>query len=106
MIITCDKNPYVAAKLPNMKPRCECSVLDSHEICGFCHQVKYLFNYKANKFCLKLIPESIYENIVMPFQCFKSMPGCEPFFVWNKDLNRFEIYLDNPFEPYTIKQTD
>ena len=68
--------------------------------------VKYLFNYKANKFCLRSIPESIYENIVTPFQYFKSMPGCEPFFAWNKNLNRFEIYLDNPFEPYNIKQTD
>ena len=28
------------------------------------------------------------------------------FFAWNKDFYRLETSLDNPFEPYNVKQTD
>lgn len=94
-------------RLLNMKPWCEYDVSEPHIICDFCHQVKYLFNYKATKFCLKKVPGSVFENITTPFQYLKCMlgPGWF-FFTWNKDLHRFENYLDNPHMHYNIKQAD
>ena len=105
-ILICEKHPYVADKIPNMEPRCTCPILDPHEICNFCILVRYLLNFRAFKFCLKGIPASIQDHIVTPFYYFKRMHGCEPFFAWNRDLNKFWIYLDNPYEPYNIKETE
>ena len=77
-VLACNKHPYVTERLLNMKPWCEYDVSEPHIICDFCHQVKYLFNYKATRFCLKKIPGSVFENITTPFQYFKCMlgPGC------------------------------
>ena len=105
-ILICEKHPYVADKISNMEPRCTCPILDPHEICNFCVEVRYRLNFRAFKFCLKRIPSSIQDHIVAPFYYFKRMPGCEPFFAWNRDLNKFEVYLDNSYEPYNIKETD
>ena len=88
-ILTCKKHPYVADKIPNMDPRCTCSILDPHEICNFCVRARYIFNFKAFKFCLKGVQASIQDHIVTPFCYFKRMPGCETFFAWNRDLNKF-----------------
>lgn len=73
-------------------------------ICSFCREVKYLLNFKAFKFCLKGVPESVQDHIVTPFLYFKRIHGCHPFFAWSRDLSRIEIYLDNPHEPYNIKK--
>lgn len=91
-------------KIPNMEPKCECLILDPYEICSFCRKVKYLLNFKALKFCLKGVPESVQDHIVTPFLYFKRIHGCHPFFAWSRDLSRIEIYLDNPHEPYNIKK--
>ena len=66
-ILTCREHPLTAPKFPLMEAKCNCSVLDPHEICTFCREVRYLRNCKAYKFCLTTIPESIQEHIVTPF---------------------------------------
>ena len=84
-----------------MEPKCTCPILGPHEVCNFCKQVKYIFNIRTFKFCLKSISVSIQDHIVNPFQYFKRMSGCQPFFAWNKDLQRI-----NTSESYNFKQTD
>ena len=94
-ILAWEKHLYVTDKIPNMEPRCTCPILDPDEICNFFVQVRDLLNFRAFKICLKGIPASIQNHIVTLFYYFKRMPGCELFFAWNRDLNKFWIYIDN-----------
>ena len=105
-ILSCNEHPYVAAKIPEMDPGCNCPPIDTLEIFNYCRQVRYLLNFRAYKLCLKKIPESIQDKIVTTHQFFKSMPGCQPFFAFSKELGRIDIYLDNPRESYYIKEAD
>ena len=106
-IVSCNEHPYVAAKIPEMDPGCNCSSIDDAlEICNYCSQVRYLLNFRAYKLCCKKIPESIQNEIVTTHQFFKRMPSYQPFFAFSKELERIDIYLDNPREPYYIKETD
>ena len=105
-ILSCNEHPYVAAKIPEMDPGCNCLPIDALEIFNYCRQVRYLLNFRAYKLCLKKIPKSIQDKIVTTHQFFKSMPGCQPFFAFSKELGRIDIYLDNPRESYYIKEAD
>ena len=79
-ILTWEKHPYVAARIPNMESKCRWTVLDAHDFCNFCQEVRYLFNFRAFKFCLKPVPQNFQDYFVTPFQYLKRMPGCQTFF--------------------------
>ena len=94
-ILSCEKHPYVASNISEMDPKCKCPSIGALEICNFCRQVRYLFNFRAFKFCLKRI---LQDHVVTTNQHFKRMSGCQPFFDYSKELGRTDIYLDNPRE--------
>ena len=70
-ILSCNEHPYVAAKIPEMDPGCNCPPIDALEIFNYCRQVRYLLNFRAYKLCLKKIPESIQDKIVTTISFLK-----------------------------------
>ena len=56
--LSCKKHPIVAAKIPEMDPKYQCLFIGPQGICNFYRQVRYLFNFRAFKLCLKKIPEN------------------------------------------------
>ena len=105
-ILFCEKYPYGSAHTPEMEEKCNCPFIGAYDIYDFCIQVKHLLNFKACKFCLKRISESIQEQMETTHQYFKRMKSCQPFFSFNKQRNRVDIYLDNPKEPNILVKTD
>ena len=91
-ILSCKQHPFVAAIIPEMDPKCQCPFIGSHDICNFFRQARYLFNFRAFKFCLKRIPENFQDHKVTTNQYFKSVPGCQPFFKYRQDLDKIDIF--------------
>lgn len=75
-----------------MDPKCQCPFIGSYDICNFFRQARYLFNFRAFKFCLKRIPENFQDHKVTTNQYFKSVPGCQPFFKYRQDLDKIDIF--------------
>ena len=105
-VLSCKKHPFVAATIPEMDPKCQCPFIDQQDICNFCYQVRYLFNFRTFKFCLKRIPENFQDHLVTTNQYFKSTPGCQPIFSYRQDFEKIDIFLNNPSENFVIKKTD
>ena len=77
--LSCKKHPFVTAKIPEMDPKSQCAFIGPQEICNFCRQVIYLFNFRAFKFCQKRISENFQDHVVTTNQYLKSILGCQPF---------------------------
>ena len=44
-VLSCKQHRFVAAKIPEMDPKCQYLFIGPQDICNFCRQVRYLFNF-------------------------------------------------------------
>ena len=79
-ILSCKQHSFVAAKISEIDPKFQYPFIGLNDVCNFCCQVRYLFNFRAFKFFSKKIPANFQDHIVTTSQYFKSMPGLSTLF--------------------------
>lgn len=82
-----------------------CKKKDSHELCEYCINVGYSFNFSARKVCLNDLPDCVSRRFTTLNKHLRSI-NYDPFFYWDKKNNRVEISLDNPNMPKIPNKTD
>ena len=55
----CSNHPFVTDRDQEMDESCNCRSLWPHQICNFCFWVRFLFNFRAAKLCVKKISENM-----------------------------------------------
>ena len=56
-VLFCNNYPHGDSQVLQFGGKCTCAIKFAFHVWDFCTRVKYLLNYKVNKFYLKSIPE-------------------------------------------------